>query len=256
MKIIRKIFRGAMDLLYPPRCLYCGNPLGPSRLRICDGCKAKYDAEEKTVCPVCRKTAVSCRCGVDYLRREIFPGISCVADRFYDPDASYKGDRMTHDLILRCKKTYSDELSDLLVRGLAFKISEIFRQNGENMGEWHVTYPPRNPDNLLKFGFDHGELLAESLAHLLGIPCTRTLFRHSGENQKELLTEERYENAENSLAPIRHAIVPGGKYILVDDVITTGATMAVAAELLYGCGASAVLPAAAAKTVMRQEKRT
>lgn len=251
MKKIKKLLRGVVDMIYPPRCLYCGNPLGVSQLRICPQCKAKYDAEERAVCPACRKTAVECHCGGDYLRHEIFPGITCVVDRFYDPDTSHKECKMTHDLILRCKKTYSDELSDLLVRGLAFKISEIFRKNGEDIRGWQVTWPPRNPDNLLKFGFDHGELLAESLAHFLEIPCTRTLFRHSGENQKELFSNERYENAENSLAPIWNSIVSGGKYLLVDDVITTGATAAVAAELLYACGAWAVLPAAAAKTVIQ-----
>lgn len=251
MSKIKHIFRGLVDLLYPPRCLSCGTPLGVSRMRICSQCRAEYDAERIEICPVCGETASVCRCGVDYLQRA---GLSVVVSRFYDPKPSDTGCKMTHDLILRCKGTYSDALSDFLVRELAFQISELFRRNGEDTRQWQVTYPPRSPANLLKFGFDHGELLAESLARLLDVACTRTLFRYSGENQKELSPDERYANAESSLAPIRKNIIPGGKYILVDDIITTGATMAVAAELLYACGAEAVLPAAVAKTVISQGK--
>lgn len=267
MKWIEKALRGVRELLYPPRCLCCGDPAGS---RLCASCRAQLDAEKRVPCPACGKEALYCRCEIPFLQTlptGCFPAESFSAEnfsaesfsaenfsaaaRFYTPDASFAGCALTRALILRCKSAGNDELSDLLMRESAFRVAEFFRKTGENRAEWSVTWIPRSPENLLKYGFDHGELLAASLARFLEIPCVATLFRGGGKVQKELSVGERRDNAASSLFPRKSGIEAGRKYILVDDVITTGASMKAAAHILLQRGAAAILPVAAAKTMPR-----
>jgi len=245
---IRKLFRRAAALLFPPRCLYCGNPTAGGA--FCESCLDLWESEGGLSCPVCGCTAPFCRCTEMNSMKPVFRETVSAVSRFYAVNPERDGGKMTHDLILRNKTVCSEETAALLMRGTARRIQEIFRENGENPRDWCVTYPPRNPENLLRYGFDHGEVLAQALARYLGIPCVRTLFRCGGREQKELGGGERFENAASSLAPIRNAVVPGGKYIIADDVITTGATVTAAAELLYGCGAASVFPTACARTMV------
>lgn len=268
MNIIKKLIGGAVNLMFPPHCLYCGNSissLSSEKQRICPDCASAYSLGKTMKCGICQNTARDCSCGAVYLAGE--DGISYIAPRFYIPDTlmqtiskadcgnstalAEKGCRMTHDLVLRCKQSCNRELAAFLVRELAFDIAQLFSECGEAVDEWTVTYPPRSTANLIKLGFDHGEMLSAAAAELLGIPCVKTLCRGGekyGAEQKTLSMYERYLNAENSLAPVKGAVEPGGKYILIDDIITTGATMAAAAEILLNCGAKTVLPAAVAKT--------
>lgn len=247
MKWIEKALRGVRDLLYPPRCLCCGDPAGS---RLCASCGARLEAEKRVPCPACGKEALRCRCEIPFLQT-FWTGEFPAASRFYTPDASFTGCALTRALILRCKSAGSDELSDLLMRESAFRVAEFFRETGENRAEWSVTWIPRSPENLLKYGFDHGELLAASLARFLEIPCVATLFRGGGKVQKELSVGERRYNAASSLFPRKSGIEAGRKYILVDDVITTGASMRAAALILLQRGAAAILPVAAAKAMPR-----
>ncbi len=246
---VRRLFHGLLNLLYPSRCLFCGEALASSRLPVCTSCRNRLYEEREFRCVVCGKAAEKCSCGVPYLKRSVFPGVRMTAASFYSADPAFAPLKLTREGILRCKKAYTPELAKLMARELGFRVKELLAENGEDIEDWIVTYPPRNGENLLKYGFDHGEMLAMALAELLEIPCRRTLVRVSGRTQKELGGGERYENVKEGFAIIRSAVTEGGKYLLVDDVITTGATMSVAAELLCEYGASAVLPAAVAKTL-------
>ena len=135
---------------------------------------------------------------------------------------------------------------------LGVRLRELLRQSGEELEGWIVTYPPRSLNNLLKTGFDHGEILAVELARVLQVECRKTLLRNSSKKQKELDSKERLDNAAEAFSVIPGSVSEGEKFILVDDVITTGATMSAAADLLYQNGAAIVVPTAAARTVGRE----
>ena len=71
--------------------------------------------------------------------------------------------------------------------------------------------------------------------------------------QKELDRLGRLSNAENTLIPIPGRIPTGGKILLLDDVITSGATVSTAMRHLYFHGALAVFPIAIAKNYRSDE---
>lgn len=235
-------------LLFPSSCVFCGDGLVGDRI-VCDSCRASFLAERDVLCPVCGKKAPRCTCPLKHLKDQVFPNVTAAVGRFYNPDHSSDSARLTRLLILKCKKFDLDGVPELLAEDLAILLIGLLYRNGEDVRNWIVTSAPRNPDNLLKYGFDHGEEIAKALAKRLGCTYESTLFRYSGKMQKELDSDERQSNAESGLAARKKSIIHGAKYILVDDVLTTGATMAAASKLLYKNGAGMVLPTAVAKTM-------
>lgn len=248
----KRLISALVEMLYPPQCLLCRDPVARGAFRLCGECFAKYEAEREVLCPWCGGTVQVCRCGEELLLEEGIASFEegerkVLAARFYDPQGNLAP--LTRRLILRNKQEYDEGLSRILSWELAVRLTKWAKERGGNFSGWVVTYPPRSPEHLLRFGFDHGELLALQLAAFMGLTMEKTMVRHEGTEQKALSAKERMENAEKGLLPRRKEIREGGRYLLVDDIFTTGATMTAAREILLSCGALEVFPVAVAKTL-------
>lgn len=107
-----------------------------------------------------------------------------------------------------------------------------------------VTWAPTSGSRARRRGYDQAELLARAIAHELGLPCRRLLFRSHGEAQTGHTRAERLQAPEFRARPVGQRL----KVLLVDDVVTTGATLAAAREALLGAGIGEVVCVAAAAT--------
>jgi predicted amidophosphoribosyltransferase len=106
-----------------------------------------------------------------------------------------------------------------------------------------VTWAPTSPARRRQRGFDHAELLARAVAALVGRPCRRVLGRCPGPAQTgQPLAARRSAPAFDA----RRRVV--STVLLVDDVATTGATLAAAAGALRDAGARSVVALTAART--------
>ena len=104
----------------------------------------------------------------------------------------------------------------------------------------------------MKYGLDQSEEVTKYMAKRLGIPCRRTFVKLEGEEQKLLTMEERLVNASDTLVPRQKVIRKGGKYLLFDDIITSGATVMAASWHLYANGAAEVFPISIARTLQKE----
>jgi len=106
-----------------------------------------------------------------------------------------------------------------------------------------VTWAPTTTARRRQRGFDQAELLARALARRLHVPCRQLLLRPPGNPQTGQPLDVR------RAGPAFHPARPSPpRVLLVDDVVTSGATVTAAARTLKVAGAAAVHVVAAART--------
>jgi predicted amidophosphoribosyltransferase len=109
-----------------------------------------------------------------------------------------------------------------------------------------VTWAPTTGRRIRRRGFDQAELIARALAIELGVPCRRMLRRigrggpQTGRSRDERTIAAPRFVARRVWGPVR--------VLVVDDVVTTGATLRAAERALRRAGCTTVLPIAAAAT--------
>ena len=107
-----------------------------------------------------------------------------------------------------------------------------------------VTWVPTTGARRRQRGFDQGKVLAVAVARRLGLPCRCLLRRRRGPPQTG---RSRRQRLEGPSFEVRSGMEVPPRVLLVDDVVTTGATLAGAARRLREAGAHDVTAVVAAR---------
>lgn len=234
--LARDAGRGLLDLAWPPQCCSCGEP---GDLFFCNACRQLITPIEPPCCPACGHPDVRTRCPdcgeAPWLRQD-----ACDAMRQV---ALFSG--VWRDIIHRYKfdgmRVLADELSGYLTDWLD-GAAAVWREVD------CVAPVPGHFTRRWRLGYEHSHLLALRVAHHLGVPLVQPVRRLRGKSQVGLTREERMENAKRIYAPKRGApSLSGRRVLLVDDVVTTGATVRAVSALLKTAGASRVRAIALAR---------
>jgi ComF family protein len=112
-----------------------------------------------------------------------------------------------------------------------------------------VTYIPTAQTRVRQRGYDQARLIARALATYRQLPCSTTLWRTGNTRQVGANRTQRLEQLQTSLHCYKPGRVLGKRLLIVDDVLTTGATIETAARILKQAGALEVSAALFAQKV-------
>lgn len=232
----KDLLKGIRDIIYPPLCFSCRNKLsaGYTDSFICPGCWAKI---KKNTPPFCR------RCGrqlKEYrVRGNICP--SCIRrppvfDRAFSP-CSYEG--VLKELIRAFKYGNNDFLGPLL-SSLMVEFIKDYELPLEFIDA--IIPVPLHKTRLREREFNQAQVLSEHLSQEFGIEVMAdNLIRiRSTRPQADLQGDERLQNVKGSFSVRQGQALRGKNILLVDDVLTTGATSSEAAATLKESGAGIV----------------
>jgi ComF family protein len=143
---------------------------------------------------------------------------------------SYEG--LARRLVLHLKLGPSRASVDPMAWGMARELARVGSQ-----AEALVWVPARRRD-VRRRGFDHAELLARALGSLIGLPTVRALERAG--HQPDQAGLSRSQRAVNLRRAFRAVATGHTKVVIVDDLVTTGATATACAGALRAAGYSEV----------------
>lgn len=234
MRLLRHAGRFVLDRLYPPSCLLCGADTMQAGL-VCSACFVRLPLLGPPCCAACAQPQASSA----LLGRD---GLCATCERRHPAweqgRAAFIYDAAARDMILRLK--YADQLDYA-----AFLAGHMARAGQDILGPGVLVVPvPVHRWRLLSRRYNQAALLGSSIARGLGLDygpdvlerlrATVRLARFSrGARQREMQGVMRVRAG-------RRALLSGRTVVLVDDMLTTGATATACVTALREAGAQKV----------------
>lgn len=209
-----------VDFAFPVLCLGCGRQTD-SPTQICDHCLSDIDRYTEPFCLNCK--------------RQLFDTPSC-------PDCG------NESWLLFAYGNYIDPLKEIVINfkfrsltsGADFAIDALCAQFSERIYALEPTYLvpiPLHPLRHLVRGYNQAEILANRIGERLGIQVANDFIERKKRRREQarLVEHERAPNVHGVFIATADAD-PGERIILVDDVVTSGATVTEARRILSEAG--------------------
>ncbi|HTO90251.1 MAG TPA: ComF family protein [Candidatus Sulfotelmatobacter sp.] len=216
----RALARGLSDFLWPQRCAGCGGQVGTHRL-LCASCRVRIPELSFAICARCLAAGESEPLCARHARYQVWPAW------VYDERSA---------LLIEALK-YGGRTD--LATALALELRRAIR----SIGHLDLVIPvPLHPARLRERGYNQSRLLAEALAREVGVPhLPGALIRlRATAAQARLGPAARRANVRGAFRAATPRALEGRRVLVVDDVLTTGATLEACFEALSEAGAHPV----------------
>jgi competence protein ComFC len=236
ISFLRSVLKGTKDILYPKVCVVCRHSLhsAGSDEHVCADCLKKI---KKHAPPFC------IRCGRQLKRQSIAKNIcpQCIRRQFHFDrtfsSCQYEGTikELIHAFKYKQKEHLSATLSKLMI--------EFIREYHVPMEIIDYIVPmPLSSAKLREREFNQAKTLSTHIAFAFNKRLLDTsLLRHRHtKTQADLAWQERLENVKDSFSVSQPETIAGKNILLIDDVLTTGATASEATKALKKAGAGVV----------------
>jgi competence protein ComFC len=203
--IITKLAKGLLDLIFPPMCHGCG----------------RVDTQW---CDVCLDELVSSPIQIKEYEHKTLTGLCATGEHIGKLQQAIQAFKY-HD---------TQQLADPLGKRLATALVQ-------KRWTFDTIIPvPLHADRQRERGYNQAYLLSQQVGNIMNIPCQpQFLTRHRDTGQQvSLNAQDRRDNVKDAF--MATADVAGQSILLIDDVVTTGATLDACATALFNTGAKVV----------------
>lgn len=218
--------------LSAPKCVGCKERLSENDGALCPDCLIEYKNLKERNCSICARPLYECSCTNSYLDTHYVHKLVKVF-RYVHSDSL-----PSNNLIYSLKRDNRQDVLTFLTNELSSAISYSIKRPEDYI----FINVPRRREGIIKYGIDHAALLAKSLAKRFSAEYYQPILSVSKRAQKKLTRSERLQNAKFK-AKRKAQSLSGKSVILVDDIVTTGASMAACAKVLKKLGAKTVIGA-------------
>lgn len=221
---LKKLALLGIDLLFPPRCIFCSEIIAPGT-KICQRCAEKIMPSGTVHCiriPV-REREVRCA--------------------FLYP---YEG--KVRDSILQYKFHGQKQYAGFFAQELARQIGEIYPGAKFDL----VTAVPLSDERKKERGYNQSELIAKPIAEALHLQYLECLQKMRANGVQHFLNREQRGKNVRGAYSLCGENVEDKHILLIDDIVTTGSTLAECSAVLFQGGAKDVACAAIARVAPEQ----
>ncbi len=206
-----RIWDRLLDLLFPRRCVFCH----------------KLIETEDPMCRDCRR--IISLMAAERHKKKISASVDCYAPLLYEGDVRASLLRYK----FRGQSVYAEVYGEFL--------SKCIDENEISCDS--ITWVPLSRRRLHRRGYDQARLLAEQIAGRYGYPCVPMLkkVRDNPAQSRTGDAAKRKANVAGVYAAINEEQIKGKRILLVDDIVTTGATLSEAVKMLKAAGAGEII---------------
>ena len=231
-----------LDLLLPPRCANCSADLADAhdRLLLCADCR---EALAPAPWPFCQRCGTPSSGGNDPCQHCPRSRKSPLEFDAVVPLGAYRDE--LRRAVLAMKQPAGDSLSTTMGRLYCSRRADLLGSFEPDL----VAPVPMHWTRRLVRGTNSAEIIAGQLARRLNLPMLRGMLvrRRNTKPQAGLSPRERFRNVHGAFGLGTGYDIGGARAILVDDILTTGATCSEAAKVLKQAGAKTVVAAVLAR---------
>ena len=227
---LRQLGRQLADLALPGNCLLCS--ANSAEALLCHACAADLPALPEALCPQCgEQSPHGERCGACLKATPHFASTTALLSYDFPTDRLIQSLKYAHQLAVGA--------------WLGKLLAERLREHPADL----IMPLPLHPDRLRERGFNQAVEIARPIAHALGkalsLDCLHRV--RATPPQAELKLKDRERNVRGAFECRQE--IEGRKILLIDDVMTSGATLNEAARILMLHGAERVDVAVAARAL-------
>ncbi len=206
-----------IDLIFPRTCVVCGELLSPQEKDICINCLSTLPKIEKI--------------HLDEIEKSFWGKVEierATSFMYYHKNSPY------NNLIHRLKYKNRPDTGDRL----AFLAAKEIAESGFFDDIDAIVPLPLSKRKMRQRGYNQCDYIAKGLSRATGIPVIKNAVKRlkSNETQTHKSRDERWQNVEGIFALSDATLLEGKHILLIDDILTTGATLASCAKSIQeGC---------------------
>src|SRR4029077_12908588 len=246
MAILQRALDALAAIIFPAPCRICSATLtNASRIPICEACLASFIEIAEPMCQCCGRPFIS-----PVAAQAIHPLCRlCRAQEYaFERARSYA---IYNDPLVSAITLLKYEQVTRLGDWFAARLAEVVARAGKDFHTDVVVPVPLHPSRQRERGYNQAELIARPLARHLGLKLGPYLLVRTKPRPAQLLLSrrQRWESVRGAYAIRAGVRVDKLRVLLVDDVLTTGATLDACSRALLTAGATAVLGVTVARGV-------